>query len=321
MARRSGLGRGLAALIPEQQAPPPAAPATGTPTGMPAGAPDRRIPVTEAPIDRIVLNPSQPRTSMDPVALEELAASIREHGVIQPLLVSQIEVPEREGPSYQLIAGERRLRAAEAAGLTTVPVTVRQTTPQELLELAIIENVQRADLNPLEEALAYQRLIDDFGLTQQEVAERVGKARTSIANTVRLAELPDALRDSLAQGEITEGHARALLGLPSEGARQAAWKEVTRRQLNVRQTELLVRTWLERAEAPANGNAGAENSNGAIDRGPLAVTQGIEAAIQNALGTRVTLKRGREGGGTLTIHFYSDEELEGVMERLVPAEA
>lgn len=307
MARRSGLGRGLAALIPEQETPPR----------------DERIPVTEAPIDRIVLNPSQPRTTIDATALEELAASIRAHGVIQPLLVSQIEVPESEGPTFQLIAGERRLRAAEAAGLTTVPVTVRQTTPQELLELAIIENVQRADLNALEEALAYRRLMDEFGLTQREVAERVGKSRTAIANTVRLAELPDALRTSLAQDEITEGHARALLGMPSEEAQLAAWKEVKRRQLSVRQTELLVRTWLERAQAPANGNGAAtvDASKGAIDRGPLAVTQGIEAAIQNALGTRVTLKRGRDGGGTLTIHFYSDEELEGVMERLVPAEA
>lgn len=297
MARRSGLGRGLATLIPEQQAPP-----------------DRRIPVTEAAIDRIALNPSQPRSSIDPEALEELASSIREYGVIQPLLVSQIEVPDHEGPSFQLIAGERRLRAATAAGLTVVPVTVRQTTPRELLELAIVENVQRADLNPLEEALAYGRLIDEFGLTQREIGERVGKSRTAIANTLRLAELPPTLRDSLAQGEISEGHARALLGLPTEESRVAAWKEVTRRKLNVRQAEQLVRTWTERAEAPAS-------SGTAVDRGPLAVTQGIEAAIQNALGTRVTLKRTRNGRGTLTIHFYSDEELEGVVERLVPEEA
>jgi len=297
MARRSGLGRGLATLIPEQQAPP-----------------DRRIPVTEAAIDRIALNPSQPRSSIDPEALEELASSIREYGVIQPLLVSQIEVPDHEGPSFQLIAGERRLRAATAAGLTVVPVTVRQTTPRELLELAIVENVQRADLNPLEEALAYGRLIDEFGLTQREIGERVGKSRTAIANTLRLAELPPTLRDSLAQGEISEGHARALLGLPTEESRVAAWKEVTRRKLNVRQAEQLVRTWTERAEAPASGGT-------AVDRGPLAVTQGIEAAIQNALGTRVTLKRTRNGRGTLTIHFYSDEELEGVVERLVPEEA
>ncbi len=297
MARRSGLGRGLATLIPEQQAPP-----------------DQRIPVTEAPIDRIALNPSQPRSSIDPEALEELASSIREYGVIQPLLVSQIEVPDHEGPSFQLIAGERRLRAATAAGLTVVPVTVRQTTPRELLELAIVENVQRADLNPLEEALAYGRLIDEFGLTQREIGERVGKSRTAIANTLRLAELPPTLRDSLAQGEISEGHARALLGLPTEESRVAAWKEVTRRKLNVRQAEQLVRTWTERAEAPASGGT-------AVDRGPLAVTQGIEAAIQNALGTRVTLKRTRNGRGTLTIHFYSDEELEGVVERLVPEEA
>jgi ParB family chromosome partitioning protein len=287
----------LAALIPEQEAPP-----------------DERIPITEAAVDRIALNPSQPRTSIDPQALEELATSIREHGVIQPLLVSRIDVPDTEGPSFQLIAGERRLRAARAAGLTTVPVTVRQTTPRELLELAIIENVQRADLNPLEEALAYRRLIDEFGLTQRAVGERVGKSRTAVANTLRLAELPATLRDSLAQGEISEGHARALLGLPTEESRIAAWKEVKRRQLNVRQTEQLVRTWTERAEAPAT-------PNGASDRGTLAVTQGVEGAIQNALGTRVTLKRGRNGRGTLTIHFYSDEELDGVIERLVPAEA
>lgn len=300
-ARRPVLGRGLSALIPES------APA------------DRRIPTSDVPVDLIVPNPEQPRVEWDERRLAELTASIREHGVIQPLLVS--EQRDADGVTvYQLIAGERRLRAARAAGLERVPVTIRQTTPQELLELAIVENVQRADLSPLEEALAYQRLCDEFGLNQREVGERVGRSRTAVANTLRLLELPVPLRDSLAAGEISEGHARALLGLPTEAARVDAWQRVRDEGLNVRQTERLVREWREPPAAPppgedAAGEAPAIPPPAQPDAG--AMLDGVEGALQRSLGTRVQLKRSRGGRGTVTIHFYSDEELDGLLERLL----
>ncbi len=291
MARKGGLGRGLAALIPEADQPPR----------------DARVPSSDVAIEAIVPNPQQPRTVMDPERLEELAASIRMYGVIQPLLVA-----EERGVDgrvvYQLIAGERRLRAAKAAGLDRVPVTIRQTTPQELLEIAIVENVQRADLNPIEEALAYQRLMAEFGLTQREVAERVGKSRTAIANTLRLTELPAEVRASITNGEVSEGHGRALLGLPTEAERLAAWATVVKRGLNVRETERMVREGVQ----PKRKRAAI-----APERGAAAVTQGFEAALQRSLGTKVALKRTQNGSGTLTIHFYSDEELTGVLERIL----
>jgi ParB family chromosome partitioning protein len=284
-----GLGRGLGALIPE---------------GAP---PDARIPATEVDIDRVVPNPMQPRTVMDDGSLSELAESIREHGIIQPLLVS-VEQSSDGQPLYQLIAGERRLRAARRAGLTRVPVTIRQSTPQELLELAIIENVQRADLSPLEESAAYQRLLDEFHLTQQEVAVRVGKSRTAVANTLRLASLSPELRASLASGEITEGHARALLGVTDEGLRRELWQRAVAERLNVRQTERIVREAMRPARAAATT---------AVEPAALAHERAaLEQNLQRALGTKVTLRRGAKGGGSLTIYFYGDEELEGVLDRL-----
>ena len=296
MGRRPALGRGLSALIPGGESPA-----------------DVRIPTTEVAIDAIVPNPEQPRVAWNEDSLRALTESIRAHGVIQPLLVSEQAGPDG-GRIYQLIAGERRLRAARAAGLERVPVTIRQTTPQELLELAIVENVQRADLNPLEEGQAYQRLCDEFGLNQREVAERVGRSRTAVANTMRLLELPHALRDSLAAGEITEGHARALLGLPSEAARIDAWERVRDGGLNVRQTERLVRDRRNGAAAPA-GTAAPIVS--ATDADPHGAQDGLEQSLQRALGTRVQLKRSRTGRGSVTIHFYSDEELDGLLERLI----
>ena len=295
MARKGGLGRGLAALIPEANQPPR----------------DARVPSSDVAIEDIVPNPQQPRTVMDPERLEELAASIRMYGVIQPLLVA-----EERGVDgrvvYQLIAGERRLRAAKAAGLERVPVTIRQTTPQELLEIAIVENVQRADLNPIEEALAYQRLMAEFGLTQREIAERVGKSRTAIANTLRLTELPAEVRASITNGEVSEGHGRALLGLPTEAERLAAWGTVVKRGLNVRETERMVREGVQ----PKRKRAAVTP-----ERRAAAVTQGFEAALQRSLGTKVALKRTQKGRGTLTIHFYSDEELTGVLARILGEDA
>ena len=287
MARKSGLGRGLSALIPE---------------GEP---PDRRIPITEVEISSVTPNPQQPRTSAEDPSLEDLTASVREHGVIQPLLVS--EQQDDDGHTvYQLIAGERRLRAARAAGLTRVPVTIRQSTPQELLELALIENLQRLDLNPLEEAGAYQRLVDEFGLTQIRVAERVGRSRTAVANTMRLLDLTDELRGSLARGEISEGHARALLGLSDAEQRRRAWREVVERGLNVRQTERMVRRLrTPKAAAPARARR--------VDP----EVEALAESLRRSLGTKVTLRRNKSGNGSVTIHFYSDEELDGLLERLL----
>jgi ParB family chromosome partitioning protein len=313
MARKGGLGRGLSALIPEQ-------PVIDT-RDAPVAAPVAGVPTSAVPIDEIVPNPQQPRTVMNEEELAELAASIREHGIIQPLLVSE-QPSDDGGITYQLIAGERRWRAARAAGLTEVPVTIRQTTPQELLELAIIENVQRADLSPLEEAAAYQRLMNDFSLTQQQVAERVGRSRTAVANTVRLLDLPPAVSASLARGEITEGHGRALLGAPDPERLMEAWGQVVADSLNVRQTEELVRSL--RDPEPAIEPESAENLEQAIvavadpgARGPAIITEGLAAALQRSLGTKVTLRRSKSGAGTMTIHFYSDEELDGVLERLI----
>ncbi len=288
MARRDRLGRGLSALIPEGE------------------SPDRRIPITEIEIGRVIPNPQQPRIQFDDSGLEELTTSVREHGVIQPLLVS--EQRDDDGhTNYQLIAGERRLRAARAAGLSHVPVTIRQSTPQELLELALIENLQRLDLNPLEEAQAYQRLVEEFDLTQSVIAKSVGRSRTAVANTMRLLDLPDELRDSLVQAEISEGHARALLGLSDAEQRHRVWRETVDRGLNVRQTERMVRR-LRAAKAPTR---------------PRRVDPEIEAltdSLRRSLGTKVMLRRNKSGNGSMTIHFYSDEELDGILKRLVGTE-
>jgi len=284
---KNRLGKGLGALIPGG-----------------AFIPDDRIPANEVDIGSVVPNPRQPRMAMDAESLAELSESIRMHGVIQPLLVS-LETAEDGSTVYQLIAGERRLRAAQAAGLTSVPVTIRQTTPQELLELAIIENVQRADLSPLEEAVAYQRLVLEFDLTQREVAERVGKSRVAITNTMRLMELPEEIRASLATGEITEGHARAILGTDNPEVRGQVWRRIVEQQLNVRQAERLVREAMKVAR-PAVAAVGTSDAD----------HDAVAAAVQRSLGTKVTLRRNRKGTGSLTIHFYSNEELEGVLDRL-----
>src|SRR4051794_24500102 len=212
--RRSGLGRGLGALIP--------VPTVTLSTSGPL----------EIAIELIEPNPYQPRTAIDQGKLHTLADSIRQHGIIQPLVVREFE-PGR----FFLIAGERRWRAAQVAGLTTVPVVLKDASPRAQLELALVENVVRADLSPLEEAAAYRQLIEEFGLTQAAVAERVGRSRVSVTNTLRLLALPDRVQRALASGEITEGHARALLGLPTAADQIGALELIVERGLSVRQTE------------------------------------------------------------------------------------
>ena len=305
MPANRGLGRGLGALIPDSaERPPDAAPPAHE--APPEASAPTRAPATEVDIDRVALNPRQPRMTVDLAALDELTESVREHGIIQPLLVS-LETTEDGAEVYQLIAGERRLRAARAAGLQRVPVTVRQTTPREQLELAIIENVQRADLSPLEEALAYQRLVEEFALTQQQVADRVGKSRVAVTNTMRLLDLSEEMRASLARGEISEGHARALLGIPDPDARRVAWRRIVEDKLNVRQAEQLARELTRPAPTPAK------------PRDPD--LDAVADALRRSLGTKVTLRRSKRGTGSLTVHFYSNEEFEGVLDRLLGGEA
>jgi ParB family chromosome partitioning protein len=295
MAKKRGLGKGLGALIPISETGP-----------------------TELPVDAISPNPLQPRQKIAPEELEELAASIREHGLIQPLIVSQVRpepfdyaqdkpaegVSEAEVQRYQLIAGERRLEAARLAGLAKVPVIIREATPQEMLELALVENIQRADLNPLEQATAYRHLMDDFGLTQEQVAERVGKSRVAVANSVRLLRLSDEIKSSLAQGQITEGHARAILALDHPDKQRSIWEEVLRRGLNVRQTEETVRRLA----------AGPKPKRPDTSTSPE--TRALEDRFREAIGTKVQLFRSRRGG-RLVIHFYSEEELQAFYELIV----
>ncbi|MGC8855405.1 MAG: ParB/RepB/Spo0J family partition protein [Anaerolineae bacterium] len=279
MPSRSGLGKGLDALIPGGSQP-----ADG---------------VTQVPVENIRRNPRQPRVQFNAQELEELAASIREHGILQPLVVS----PGEDG-SYVLIAGERRLEAARKAGLRTVPVVIRHATDQQLLELALIENVQRADLNPLEEAEAFRHLIDEFGLSHEAVAARLGKSRVAVTNTLRLLEAAPAVKQALVDGKISEGHARALLALSSLRAQEAALQTVIHLDLSVRQTEQLARKLA--GEKPASKQKPAQSPE----------VSELEQRLRSSLGTKVTLRHGKKGG-TITIHYYSDEELDALLGKLL----
>ena len=304
MTKKRVLGRGLNALIP-----------TGSPTdlspspteldsdGMPTDPVEKdSAGVRLIAVDAIVPNPHQPRQQMAPEPLQELANSISEHGVIQPLIVSQglsgaetADAPA-EG-TYQLIAGERRLEAAKLAGLEHVPAIVKEATPEQMLELALVENIQRADLNPLEEAIAYSQLSKTFGLTQQEIAAKVGKNRVSVANALRLLRLPDFVKSVLAGGQISEGHARALLPLEKDQEiMKQALKRVIKQALSVRQTEELVRR--------LDSSPASPRSTRTIPPETLA----LENQFAQALGTKVKLTRSKKGG-RLTIHFFSEEEL------------
>jgi ParB family chromosome partitioning protein len=281
--RRGGLGRGLDSLIPTMSGPDHARPST-----------------VDVPIDAISPNPYQPRTTLDQAKLELLAQSIRTHGVIQPLIVTASD----DGRRYTLIAGERRWRAARLAGIRDVPVVVKEAASQAMLELALVENVVRADLSPLEEATAYRQLIDEFGLTQASVAERVGRSRVSVTNTLRLLAAPEEVQLALEEGKITEGHARALLGLPTAVDQVAMLEVVIERAWNVRQTEDAVRRWVAgETKRPAPVVRRDEDEQ-------------LQDQLQKALTTKVTVKRDQHGAGAITIHFFSDEQLRGIYERL-----
>jgi ParB family chromosome partitioning protein len=287
MAQRTGLGKGLDALIPSGGK---AAPVAST--GAAAGG------VQQAAVDSIQPNPRQPRIHFKEEDLAELAASIREHGIIQPLIVA----PQPDG-KFILIAGERRWQAAQRAGLRTVPVVTRQANNQEMLEVALIENVQRADLNAMEEAEAYRQLVEEFGLSHEAVAKRVGKSRVAVTNTLRLIGLADIVKQALVDGKITEGHARALLALSTQKAQTSALQTVINLSLSVRQAEELIRKLA--GQKPLKAKKPAKNAD----------AQDVEKRLQHSLGTKVALKHGKNGG-TVTIYYYSDEELDALLEKL-----
>jgi ParB family chromosome partitioning protein len=273
-----GLGRGIAALIPQRPAN--------------IAAP------TEIPLARIRPNPYQPRRGTADKAIDELAASIREHGVLQPILVTEVL------DGYQLVAGERRFRAAEMAGLKRIPAVVRNLADRSQLELALVENIQRADLNPMEEAHAYRQLTDEFGLSQDEIAKRVGRARATVANTLRLLDTDPAVQVAVTDGHITEGHARAIGGL-DPAAQVHLLGAIVSRELSVRQAEELARRLREpRAYTTSARSAPADPD---LER--------VEEDLRRSLGTKVSLARTRRGG-RIVIEYYGDEELSRLYERL-----
>ena len=289
MARRPGLGKGLDALIPGNEEE-----SRNTLSNTSQG-------VIQIPINKIQPNPQQPRSSIQEEALQELAVSIREHGIIQPLIVSK----NPDSDDYTLIAGERRWRAAQLTGLTFVPAIERSVSEQGLLEIALIENLQRTDLTPLEMAEAYHQLVENFSLTHEEISERVGKSRTTVTNTLRLLNLPDQVKNSLAEGLITEGHARAILGLPNAQAQRAILSTVLNLELNVRQTESLVKKMS--GEKPSSPPKPA----------PSPVVLALENRLRNFFGTKVNLNDGKKGG-SLVIYYYSDEELNQILDKILP---
>lgn len=293
-----GLGRGLSALIPPTQ-----------PSAVTSA-------VTQVPVAAIAPNPRQPRHKVDADALRELADSIREHGVIQPLIVTPAPDSTALAPRYQLIAGERRWQAAKLAGLATVPVIVRGATPQEMLELALVENIQRADLNVLEEAHAYRQLMSDFGLTQEQIAEKVGKSRVTIANALRLLKLAPEVQTALAEDTITEGHARAILTLEDPKQQNALLRQVIQQGLSVRQTEEAARRLTTRPTTDDRRLRSAVGGQRSAEREMPAATRALENDFRNALGTKVQVFRSRKGG-KIVIHFYSEEELEALYTHIV----
>ena len=282
MQPKKVLGRGLGALIPQK--------------AEPASPQPRSAGLAQIPIEQIQPNPYQPRRAFNEASIDELARSVREHGIVQPLVVM------RAGDRYKLIAGERRFRAAQKAGLTTVPVVIKDLAKSgEALEIALVENIQREDLNPMEEANAYHQLHDEFGLTQEEIARRVGKERSTVANFLRLLKLPAAVKEMLASGRLSMGHARAVRGLESAKKQEALAERVVKNDLNVRQTEVLAS---EKPKAKAQ------------EKEKDVFTRDAEEKLQRTLRTKVEIDRKRRGG-VIHIRFGSEDELIRVVEDLM----
>jgi ParB family chromosome partitioning protein len=286
MNKNRGLGKGLGALIPEME-----------------------DDVTnnsqmELDIEQIFPNPYQPRREFSNEKLEELAESIRIHGIIQPLVVREFD------KKYQLIAGERRLRAAKLAGLTTVPVIIKEMSEQNMMEVAIVENIQRENLNPIEEAEAFRRLMNEFYLTQDDIAKKVGKSRPSIANTLRLLNLPKEVQNDLGGGTLTMGHARALLGLRTPEEQKNIWTQIQMQHLSVRETEELIR---KLNEPPIVSRETKIKTDLTLEKDPN--IQLVEEELQQTLGTKVTIRE-KGKGGKIEIDYYSAEEFERICEKI-----
>jgi ParB family chromosome partitioning protein len=306
--KRPALGRGLSALIPD-------AAGSNEPRGSALGTPSE----TELDIDRLVPNPRQPRRVIDDLKLDELAQSIRANGVIQPVIVrrspaSPVASAEKSGASgalssmrYEIIAGERRWRAAQRAGLLRVPVVVRDVPDEKLLEVALIENIQRENLNPIEEAQAYRRLSDEHNFSQDEIATAVGKDRATVANYMRLLKLPDEVRNDLVAGSLSMGHARALLGLSDPAAQRRVARDTVSKRLSVRETEALVRK--ETEENPPAPEPVKVDPN----------TRAAEERLRLTLGTRVRIMR-KGKSGRIEIDFVNEEELQRIYEQLTDSQ-
>jgi len=283
----SRLGRGLEALLGHSQ----------------EQAPQQGQQTMEIPVKEIHANPSQPRQDFDPEALAELVESINRNGILQPVIV------RADAQGYELIAGERRWRAACQAGLATIPAIVRKASDNETLELSLVENIQRQDLNPIEQAKAYKDLIERFALTQDEAAGRLGKKRSSIANLMRLLELPQDIQDAVSRGTLSMGHARALLGLPDREEQRRLAARIQADDLSVRQTERIIADRLRRGQQAPRAEE---------PRPPHIVD--LESQLREALGTRVTILQHRhDERGRIVIDFFSRDDFQRILERIVPA--
>ena len=290
--RRPALGRGMAALLSNAPPPPSVVPLPSAPS------PGRAV--LSLPIEAVERNPDQPRKHFEEARLEELAASIREHGIIEPILVRQ------EGGSYRILAGERRWRAAQRAGLQEIPAVLREASDREAFELALVENLQRQDLNAIEEAEAYEILVTDHSLTQEEIAKRVGKERSSVANALRLLKLPETVRDAVRDGQLDMGHARALLGLEGEETIRKAAERAIREGLSVRATEALVRSLTNKAKKPARGAKGAESP----------AIKDLTQRLQRRLGAKCRVVPRSATAGKLEVEYSSLDELDGILAKI-----
>jgi ParB family chromosome partitioning protein len=282
MARKA-LGRGLEALIPDRVT------TADEPSGLPMAGGETKI-----PLEDVTPNPYQPRGRFDPEGMKEIIQSVKEKGLVQPILVRP------HGEKYQIVAGERRFRAAREAGLKAIPVVIREVEEQEMLEIALIENVQREDLNPVDEADAYRVLSEQFGMTQAQIADRVGKDRSTVANTMRLLRLPEEVRRRVSQGALSMGHARALLGLDSQERQVSLAREIETRKLSVREVEKRVHQLTSGKAAPVARRKKPEIAD-------------LEERMQRWLGTKVRISE-RAGRGRLTVEFYSADDLDRVIE-------
>jgi ParB family chromosome partitioning protein len=286
-SKRQSLGRGLSALIPPKPA---------TPEGL-EEAVESTVGLIRLPIEDVVPSDAQPRQSFEDTALEELAASIKRHGILQPIVV------RKNGAQYEIIAGERRWRASQRAGLQDIPCVVTDIAEDDTLTVALVENVQREDLNAIEEAEAYKRLHDVMGFSQAEIAEAVGKDRATISNAMRLLKLPGKVRQMVLDNELSMGHARALLSLEDGSDIERMSREASAKNWSVRQTEKAVRTQKQPAPKKSEGKASKE-------------TQDVRLRLQRALGAKVDVKLSSTGNGTMVVHFGSRDELNSIIERI-----